>query len=241
MARFTTAAAVMARLPRNYDTADLPDDDDTVYESLDTQIVKISGAIMSRLGSIYCTFNSADHATLPTPGVINDICTNWVLGIAGTQVLIGDGNDQLGASSTAAITMAHARLDAILDQDVPDSIPLGSVSSETITFPTTKTDRGLNTNEAFINVQNCLDSGEMPTVIQNDQLRVTYSGYTDYRRGVDFSIRYSDEYGRWIFTDHGDLHLQAAPITITYAFDYMRAVSGPKVATASRSGLLGGF
>lgn len=240
MARFTTAAAVMARLPRNYDTADLPDDDDTVYESLDTQIVKISGAIMSRLGSIYCTFNSADHATLPTPGVINDICTNWVLGIAGTQVLIGDGNDQLGASSTAAITMAHARLDAILDQNVPDSIPLGAVSSETITFPATKTDRGLNTNEAFINVQSQLDSLETPTIIEST-VAVLYSGYTDYRTGIDFSIRYAPEHRKWVFVDNGSLHSQTAPITIKYSFDYTRAVSGPKVSTASRSGLLGGF
>ncbi len=230
----------MARLPRNYDTADLPDDDDTVYESLDTQIVKISGAIMSRLGSIYCTFNSADHATLPTPYVINDICTNWVLGITGTQVLIGDGNDQLGASSTAAITMAHARLDAILDQNVPDSIPLGVVATETLSFPTTNTTRGLNTNEAFINVQAQLDSLEVPTIVENS-VAVLYSGYTDYRTGIDFSIRYAPEHRKWVFTDNGDLHSQAGPITITYSFDYTRAAAGPKVSTASRSGLLGGF
>lgn len=238
--RFTTAAAVRAKLPRDYNTNDLPYDDDSVFESLDTLIVTVSNAIMSRLGSIYVAFNSANHATFPTPGVVKDICTNWVIGEATGRVMVGDKNGEMGQLATDAIALAHARLDAILDDDAPDSIPLETVTSETLSFPATHTTRGLNTTEAFVNVQANLTLGEMPTVV-DDSVVVTRSGYTDYRPGVDFGIRYAPEYRRHVFTDAAGFLHTLSDVTIRYQFDYRRATKGPAVATATRTGLLGGF
>jgi hypothetical protein len=225
-AKYTTAAQVKSHLPRVYSTGDLPDTTDTTYTSLATHIIKSSREIDSALGLYFCTFNATDHATYPTPQVIQDIATWITLGRCYPQLAVGGRNTAYIEAGQAWATRAQAALDEILGTDRGNRprfwiINDENVASETLTFGVGG-QYDLNTLDAFINIQSNLTSADVPVLIE-DSVKVTApSGFTQYGYNRDFSLYFHTKHQKWVFRDHGSLHSQAGAKTIQYQFSWRR-------------------
>jgi hypothetical protein len=118
-------------------------------------------------------------------------------------------------------------------------IPL-ETTTETLTFGSGTT-FGLPVNEAYIQVHGNVTSGDMPTLIV-DSVRPTLSGYTEYGIGRDFEVYFSGSQQKWIFRDiNGAFRADSGTKSITYRWDWRRRTWAPNEATATSSGLIGGW
>jgi hypothetical protein len=150
--KYTSLALVKGYLPRSYSPTDLPDTSDTTYESIQTKILNVSRSIDTMLGGRYVSFNSTDHSTYPTPGVIVQAATQWVVALSLRQLVPGDGNSPLGDRAASAMQEAKDIISAIISEENSQAIDSEVVSSETLVFGLGG-QYALLTTQAFINVQ----------------------------------------------------------------------------------------
>ena len=233
---YTSPARVKALLPRSYSTTDLPDSSDSSLVSLATLSIDVSRVIDSRIGDVYCSFNSWNHATYPTPRKIIDIASKGTAGRALRQLGLGDRNvgsavRAVGYEGEFDVALAAMRGDAQPGADAV-SLPLETVTTETLTFGTGAL-YGLQSYEAFFSVTDYVTTGDIPTMVE-ESVRVLTSGLTNYRFGTDFVIEFRPEYQKWVFVDAtGALAASGSAKTVTYKFDWKRHAQRPASANAA--------
>ena len=240
---YTSKPLVKGYISRSYSATDLPDSSDTTYESIDTKILRVSRSIDSIVGSVFCTFNSIS-GTPTTPYVIVDIATTWVVGLCNQQLVPGGRNDAMSQRAQEDIANSMQRCQAIMGDSQTDSesrvIPPEVVTTETLTFGAGG-QYDLSTTEAFINVHSLLTSADRPLIIA-ESVKPLLTGYTAYHYGRDFDVYFSNEHQKWVFRDYsGSFASATGTKAITYWWDWRRATWAPKQATATSTGLIGGF
>lgn len=238
--KYTSLALVKGKLPRSYSSTDLPDSSDATYESINTKILNFSRYIDTMLGGRYCSFNSTDHATFPTPGVIARTATMGVAAECLWQLIPGDGNSALADRADKLNAEAKEIIGAIISEENSQAIDPEAVSSETLTFGAGGS-YALPVTEAYINVQSNLTTGEIPTIIE-DSVRVTNTNFSLYHYKRDFDVYFNPEHQKWVFKDIvGSFRVDTGALTISYKWDYRRASQHPKVISSTATSLIGGF
>jgi len=238
--KYTSLALVKGKLPRSYSSTDLPDSSDATYESITTKILNYSRYIDTMLGGRYCSFNSTDHGTYPTPGAIVRACTMGVAAECLWQLIPGDGNSPLADRADKMNAEAKEIIGAIISEESSQALDPEVVSSETLTFGAGGS-YALLTTQAYINVQSNLTTGEIPTIIE-DSVRVTNTNFSLYHYKRDFDVAFNAEHQKWVFTDLvGQFRADTGALTISYKWDYRRASQHPKVISATATSLMGGW
>jgi hypothetical protein len=238
--KYTSLQLVKGKLPRSYSSTDLPDSSDATYESITTKILNYSRYMDTIMGGRYCSFNSTDHGTYPTPGVIVRAATFGVAGDCLFQVMAGDANSPLAQAAKDYVTESKEMISAIISEENSQALDPEVVSSETLVFGTGG-NYALMTNQAYINVHSNLTTSEIPTIIE-DSVRVTNTAFSLYHYKRDFDVAFNPEHQKWVFTDIvGQFKADTGALTISYKWDYRRASQHPKTISATATSLLGGW
>lgn len=230
----TTLAKVQAELPAGYNNTDLPDAD------IEAMILEESADWEVRMGAIYCTMNAPDHSDYPTPEWVQTIVRDGTVAKGLYRLALGDRTTALGVSAERYANRCMAAKQALAGHDQVMTGNAGgqlvesqlsqmaeTVASETITWGTGGRDWDLQGDQAFIPVEDHLDSGDIPQ-IKPDTVKVLTANYTGYRSGVEFRVHFDGTHQRWVFTDvNGSLSSAGATATITYRFEWRRATWRP--------------
>lgn len=254
MSQFEDWLKVVDELPSGYNTTDLPDAD------IQRFVEDESGDVMVRLGSTYCTFNDYNHATYPAPVRVREIVRNGALARCYSRLAMGDRSTALGSLEEKYRTLCERAKRELVGHDIDagtsgstagvdiePAIPAEVVTSQTITWGTGASQWDLETNEAFIPVEDYLDSGDIPTVMVHS-VQVLTSPYTQYVVGqiddqnVDACVFFDGRHQKWVIRDRsGYLSGAGATASIRYRWEYRRATWRPVPYQEDREVVFGGM
>ncbi len=220
---YTTNALVLDIIGPYVDTTAVTGDLPTA--EIDAHIAKVDGRIDDRLGGLFYPFN-ATTATPDTPDTIKAISLNWSVAECLKQIV---GVNNLGAMQLAEKHEGMALRDLEWIFLNPDTwMKPETKSAESLTFGSDQTYAWqLQDYEAFLSLTSPLDSGDPPNILPSTVRISAGTGVTNatyMRNGIEFTVAYSPQYQRWVFTAL-ESKLYDGSITglqVTYNWDYRR-------------------
>lgn len=224
---YTTSAAVVPLLPKNYDSAV-----DLTASHLTAMISSVSRQIDARLAVAYIPFNSTT-GTPATPAPIQTIAKYMVTAQALRHLAIGDRNAALRTAAADMDEMAMSDLSAYVTQAI---VLPPELKTDAVLTPGTAGTYDIGTTEAFIGVESLVTSGEIPTLIPESVKITSPAGFTQYNYGYDFEVYFNAQHQKWVFRDLRNDFIDEASPTIQYEWTWER-YSRDRTPKGVKSGL----